>query len=61
METEELLAKMRGRVEQCRRLARAITDQKAVDVLNQMADEGEADIARLIAENGPRARSGDAN
>ena len=41
---------MRGRVEQCRRLARATTDDRTAKVLNQIADEGEADIARILAE-----------
>ena len=49
METPELLAKMRGRVEQCRRLAKATTDTRAAAILRQMADEGEADIKRLEA------------
>jgi len=51
MENAEIIAKMRGRVEQCRRLARSTTDDHTRMVLNQMADEGEADIARLLAEN----------
>ncbi len=51
MERDELIRKMRGRVEQCRRLARSTTDQQTADILNKMADEGEADIARLLAEN----------
>jgi len=51
MENAELIAKMRGRVEQCRRLARSTTDDRTRKVLNQMADEGEADIERLLAEN----------
>jgi len=50
MENDELIAKMRGRVEQCRRLARSTTDEQTCKVLNEMADEGEADIKRLLAE-----------
>lgn len=50
MKTEDLIPKMRGRVEQCRRLARSTTDRETAAILNQMADEGEADIARLLAE-----------
>jgi hypothetical protein len=46
----ELIAKMRGRVEQCRRLAKAITDPEAARTLLQMADEGEADLRKLQAE-----------
>lgn len=49
MEQDELIRKMRGRVEQCRRLARSTTDERTADILNQMADEGEADIQRLLA------------
>jgi hypothetical protein len=52
MENGELIAKMRGRVEQCRRLARSTTDQHTRTVLLQMADEGEADIQRLLTEGG---------
>ena len=50
MTNDELMAKMQVRVDQCRRLARSITDQAASEALKQMADEGEADIARLKAE-----------
>ena len=45
----ELIAKMRGRIDQCRRLARSTTDEHAARILQQMADEGEADLAKLIA------------
>jgi hypothetical protein len=51
VDQEDLIGKIRGRVEQCRRLARSITDEHASTALNKMADEGEADIARLLAEN----------
>ncbi|WP_164857354.1 hypothetical protein [Sphingomonas crocodyli] len=50
MERDELIRKMRGRVEQCRRLARSTTDQETATILHRMADEGEADIARLLLE-----------
>jgi hypothetical protein len=50
MERAELIKKMRGRVEQCRRLAKGTTDAHTAKVLNDMADEGEADIKRLLAE-----------
>ena len=46
----ELINKMRGRVEQCRRLAKGTTDARTAQILNQMADEGEADILRLLDE-----------
>jgi hypothetical protein len=41
---------MRARVEQCRRLAEMITDERAVAILKQMAEDGEADLKRLEAE-----------
>jgi len=44
------LANMRARVAQCRRLAASITDARAAAILRQMADEGDADIARVEAE-----------
>lgn len=50
MERNELVAKMRQRVDQCRRLARDTTDERTAKILNQIADEGEADIARLLTE-----------
>ena len=53
MDRDELIKKMRSRIEMCRRLARSTTDQPAIEVLNQMADEGEADIARLLASEEP--------
>jgi hypothetical protein len=51
MEQAALLNNMRGRVEQCRRLAESSTDARTSEVLNRMADEGEADIKSLLAEN----------
>ena len=54
MEQAELIAKMQGRVAQCRRLANATTDPRTARTLNDMADEGEADIKRLL-EEGARA------
>ncbi|HKU91754.1 MAG TPA: hypothetical protein VJP82_00235 [Sphingomicrobium sp.] len=47
---EGTLANMRARVAQCRRLADSITDARAAAILRQMADEGDADIARAEAE-----------
>jgi len=38
---------MEARAEQCRRLAGALTDRTAAAVLLKMAEEVEADIARL--------------
>ena len=45
---EQVIANMRARVEQCRRLARGIGDPKTVEILTKMAEEIEADIARLM-------------
>jgi hypothetical protein len=48
--TEEdriVVERMRARAEQCRRLAKAILDRSAAEVLMKMAEEVEADIKRL--------------
>lgn len=50
MERDELIAKMRSRVAMCRRLADGTTDEKVAKTLRAMAEEGEADIARLLDE-----------
>ena len=52
MERDELIAKMRDRVTRCRRLADGTTDLRTAKILRSMADEGEADIARLLADQG---------
>lgn len=52
---EAALANMRARVAQCRRLADSITDAQAAATLRQMADEGDADIARIEAELAQKA------
>jgi hypothetical protein len=49
MNPDELIQKMRARVEQCRRLAEMIHSPDARKTLLQMADEGEADIKKLEA------------
>jgi len=46
---DEMIAHMRSRVRQCRRLARECTDEKTAKTLLLMADEGERDIARILA------------
>ena len=43
----QVIARMRSRADQCRRLAAALTDQRACGALLQMAAEVEADIKRL--------------
>ncbi len=51
----QIIEKMRARVAQCRRLADMILDPTARAALLQMADEGEADIAKLEAEEAASA------
>lgn len=51
MDREELIKKIQGRVDKARWLARTTTDEKTRVSLLAMADEGAADIARLLAEN----------
>jgi predicted DNA-binding protein (UPF0278 family) len=50
----DLISHMRERVERCRRLAEMITDERAAAILRQMAEDGEADIARLQAQQPDR-------
>lgn len=49
---EQLVQKMRGRVTQCRRLAAHVIDEHTRRVLLQMADEGEADLNKYLADHG---------
>ena len=48
--SDDLINKMWGRINQCRRLAASTTDAKTAKILLAMADEGEADVRRLMAE-----------
>jgi hypothetical protein len=48
--SDDPLDGMRARIAQCRRLAASTTDARTRDVLIQMAEEGEADLKRLMAE-----------
>jgi len=41
---------MKARVVQCRRLAAATLDPGTAQILRQMADEAEADIKQLLAD-----------
>ena len=50
MEQAELLRRIWGRGELCRRLAITTTDPHTADALIEMANEGEADIRRLMEE-----------
>ena len=49
-DADHLIANMRGRIEQCRRLARSTYDKEVAELLLKMANEGEADVQRLEAE-----------
>jgi hypothetical protein len=55
--SDALIAKMRARIAQCRRLAGDVMDDKARAALLKMASEIEADMLRLETErDGPRDR-----
>jgi len=47
---DNLIENMRSRVALCRRLAAATHDSEVSELLLKMADDGEADIAKLEAE-----------
>jgi len=46
----EVIKNMRARIDQCRRLAKYINDPRTTEALLRMAEEGEADLKRLEAE-----------
>ena len=50
MDRDELIKKMRGRIDMCRRLATSTTDPKTAQTLRLMAEEGERDLGQLEAE-----------
>lgn len=50
--SDEVIANIRARIAQCRRLADMITDEQAAAILRQMAD-GEIDLRRLEGRAGP--------
>ena len=47
---DDPIENMRGRVQQCRRLAGSINDQGTAEILLKMAKDIEADIRRLETE-----------
>lgn len=47
---QDPIQRMAARVEQCRRLADATTDERTRNIHRQMADEGEQDMRRLEAQ-----------
>lgn len=46
--TSDLAAKMRARIEECRRLAISTNDPVVREALRAMADDGDADLQRLL-------------
>ena len=50
MDRDELIKKMRGRIDMCLRLAKQINDPQAAQALREMAEEGERDLKALEAE-----------
>ena len=50
VDNEELIAKMRARVAQCRRLADITHNREMRETLLQIANDGEADIRKLEAQ-----------
>lgn len=59
MDHSHIIANMVARVEQCRRLAAAMTDARTATILTDMADQIDADIERLKAEDGEVEKSAD--
>ena len=53
--SDDPLDHMRERIERCRRLAKYVNDQRTNEALREMAEQGEIDLARLIAEREARA------
>ena len=52
---DDVIANIRARIAQCRRLAEMITDEQAAAILRQMADDGESDLKRLQREQSQRS------
>jgi hypothetical protein len=52
--SEDPLDHMRQRIDMCRRLARSINDAEAAKILLEMANQGELDLNRLLAERESR-------
>ena len=56
--SDDPITNMRGRAQQCRRLANSIADRETVGVLLQMANDIEKDIKRLEKERADNASGG---
>jgi hypothetical protein len=54
---EDTVVNMRQRAEQCRRLAKSVTDERSADILIQMANQIDADIKRLKGHREERPAS----
>ena len=52
--SEDPLDHMRERIERCRRLVKYVNDPRTTEALLEMAEQGEIDLARLIAERESR-------
>lgn len=50
MKQSELIKKMRAGAHMCRGLATSTADKRTAEVVRQIANEREADIARLLAD-----------
>jgi hypothetical protein len=48
--SDDPLENMRQRIERCRRLAKYVNDPRTTEALIQMAEQGEIDLARLMAD-----------
>jgi hypothetical protein len=55
--SDDPLDHMRERIERCRRLAKYINDPRTTEALLEMAEQGEADLQRLLAERAAREGS----
>jgi hypothetical protein len=47
---EDVIARMRGRVQQLRKVISLAHDPRMIEIIQKIIDEGEADIAKLEAE-----------
>ena len=57
--SDDPLDHMRERIARCRRLAQYINDPRTTEALLEMAEQGEADLARLLAEREQRSDTRD--
>lgn len=55
--SDDPLDHMRERIAKCRELAKFVNDPRTTETLLQMAERGEIDPARLIAERETRGQS----